>query len=95
MCVDPALAANPNLTLLTNAYVTRLETDAAGRSVTGVHVTRDGEEERYTADIVVVACGALSSALLLLRSATTRIRTAWPTGPARSGATTCGTTSRC
>ena len=68
MCVDPALAANPNLTLLTGAYVSRLETDAAGHSVTGVHVTRDGAQERYTADIVVVACGALSSALLLLRS---------------------------
>lgn len=53
--------------LLTGAYVTRLETDAFGRAVTGVHVTRAGEQERYTADIVVVACGALSSALLLLR----------------------------
>ena len=68
MCVDPALAANPNLTLLTGAYVSRLETDAAGHSITGVHVQRDGAEEVYTADIVVVACGALSSALLLLRS---------------------------
>jgi choline dehydrogenase-like flavoprotein len=69
MCVDPALKAYPNLTLLTGAYVSRLETDAGGRSVTGVHVTRDGQEELYSADIVVVACGALSSALLLLRSA--------------------------
>ena len=76
MCVDPALAAHPNLTLLTGAYVSRLETDAAGRSVTGVHVTRDGAEERYSADVVVVACGALSSALLLLRSA----NDAHPTG---------------
>jgi choline dehydrogenase-like flavoprotein len=33
-----------------------------------VLVTRAGEEERYSGDIVVVACGALSSALLLLRS---------------------------
>ena len=57
MCVDPALAANPNLTLLTNAYVSRLQTDAVGRSITGVHVTRHGAEEVYTADIVVVACG--------------------------------------
>ena len=46
-----------------------MQTDAAGRSVTGVHVQRGGTEEVYTADIVVVACGALSSALLLLRSA--------------------------
>jgi len=32
-------------------------------------VTRAGREEPYTADTVVVACGALCSALLLLRSA--------------------------
>jgi choline dehydrogenase-like flavoprotein len=69
ICVDPTLAAHPNFTLLTNAYAERLETDAAGRAVTGVHVTRNGAHEVYSADIVVVACGALSSALLLLRSA--------------------------
>ena len=69
ICVDPALKAYPNLTLRTGAYVSKLETDASGRKVTGVHVTREGEAERYSAEIVVVACGALSSALLLLRSA--------------------------
>ena len=69
ICVDPALKAHPNLTLLTGAYVSRLETDASGKSVNAVHVTRDGCEETYCADMVVVACGALSSALLLLRSA--------------------------
>ncbi len=68
ICVDPTRAAHPNFTLLTNAYVSRLETDAGGRSVSRVHVARNGENERYSADIVVVACGALSSALLLLRS---------------------------
>jgi choline dehydrogenase-like flavoprotein len=68
MCVDPALKAYPNLTLLTGAYVSKLETNATGKSVTGVRVTRAGQEELYAADIVVVACGALSSALLLLRS---------------------------
>jgi choline dehydrogenase-like flavoprotein len=72
MCVDPALKAHPNLTLLTGAYVSRLETDQSGESVTGVHVDRNGEHECYSADIVVVACGALSSALLLLRSANHR-----------------------
>jgi choline dehydrogenase-like flavoprotein len=72
MCVDSTLAAYPNVTLLTGAYVSRLETDAGGLTVTGVQVTRDGREERYSADIVVVACGALSSALLLLRSANDR-----------------------
>ncbi|MGY3040590.1 choline dehydrogenase-like flavoprotein [Rhodanobacter sp. TND4EL1] len=69
MCVDPALKAHPNLTLLTGAYVSILETDPSGKTVSAVQVTRHGEQERYSADLVVVACGALSSALLLLRSA--------------------------
>jgi choline dehydrogenase-like flavoprotein len=68
ICVDPALTY-PNVKLLTDAYVDRLETDSHGRSITGVHVIRDDGEELYTADIVVVACGALSSALLMFRSA--------------------------
>jgi choline dehydrogenase-like flavoprotein len=69
VCVDPTLAAHPNVTLLTNTYVERLETDAAGRVVKGVHARLPDGPERHSADIVVVACGALSSALLLLRSA--------------------------
>ena len=68
VCVDPALKAHPNLMLLIGAYVSKLETDKTGQTITGVHVTRGGQLERYCADIVVVACGALSSALLLLRS---------------------------
>ena len=69
ICVDPTRAAHPNFSLLTNAYVSRLETDAGGRRVSRVHVIRENQNEAYSADIVVVACGALSSALLLLRSA--------------------------
>ena len=69
MCVDPMLAAHPNVTLMTGAYVSRLDTDPSGRRIASVHVTRDGQEESYSAKTVVVACGALSSALLLLRSA--------------------------
>ncbi|WP_295857025.1 GMC family oxidoreductase, partial [uncultured Xylophilus sp.] len=72
VCVDPTLAAWPNVTLLTRALVTRLETDGTGRSVTGVVAEHDGETLRLTADIVVLACGALSTALLLLRSANDR-----------------------
>jgi choline dehydrogenase-like flavoprotein len=74
-CVDPALV-HPNVTLLTNSFVSRLRTNASGREVTGVEVTRKnhgnggGVAETYTADIVVVACGAINSAVLLLRSAT-------------------------
>ncbi len=68
LCVDPALE-NPNVTLLTNAFVYRLETSPSGRDVKKVHVKRNGEAEAYSADIVVVSCGAINSAALLLRSA--------------------------
>ena len=69
VCVDPALA-NPNLTLMTDARVRSLETDDAGRRVTAV-VTEldDGSTVRFSGDVVVVSCGALNSALLLLGSA--------------------------
>jgi choline dehydrogenase-like flavoprotein len=74
ICVDPALAAHSNLTMWTGAYVDKLITDAAGKTVVAVSVERkanDGSSERMTVsgDLVVVACGALSSALLMLRSA--------------------------
>lgn len=70
-CVIPALR-DPNVDLVTGAYVARLETDATGRTVTGIVVEQDGETMRYTADIVVVAGGAINSAALLLRSANTQ-----------------------
>ena len=68
ICVEPALQ-HPNVQLVTGAYVRRLETNPSGRAVTAVHVERDGTREEYTAGIVVVACGAVNSAALLLRSA--------------------------
>jgi choline dehydrogenase-like flavoprotein len=71
LCMRPALQ-HPNVTLMTNSKVERLETDESGRTVTGVVVDRDGERESYSADVVVVSCGAINSALLLLRSANDR-----------------------
>src|SRR5207245_7314113 len=68
VCVDPALE-HPNVTLVTNAHVTRLETSAAGREVTHIVVERQGTPETYAADVVVVACGAINSAAWLLRTA--------------------------
>jgi choline dehydrogenase-like flavoprotein len=67
ICVEPALE-HPNTTLLTGAYVSRLETSASGREVTKVLVERQGARETYSADVVVVAAGAINSAALLLRS---------------------------
>jgi choline dehydrogenase-like flavoprotein len=72
ICIMPTLAAHPNVTLLTDAYVARLETSPSGREVTAVHVERHGESVRLTADVVVLACGAVNSAALLLRSASDR-----------------------
>ncbi|MGB7098750.1 MAG: GMC family oxidoreductase [Xanthobacteraceae bacterium] len=69
ICVDPALREHQNLTLLTNAYVEKLTTDSGGHRVSSVQVLRKGERVTYSGDLVVVACGALSSALLMLRSA--------------------------
>lgn len=66
--VEPALDYE-NVTLLTDALVTRLETDASGRRISAVRVNRNGAEELYSADIVAVSCGAINSAALLLRSA--------------------------
>jgi choline dehydrogenase-like flavoprotein len=68
ICVDPALE-HSNVSLVTNAKVLRLETNPSGKSVTKIHVERNGEKEIYTADIVVVSCGAINSAALLLGSA--------------------------
>ncbi|MFF3446716.1 GMC oxidoreductase [Streptomyces sp. NPDC002667] len=72
ICVDPALE-HPNVTMVTHADVRRLETDASGQTVTGVVAELgDGSTQTFGADVVVVACGAVNSAVLLLRSANDR-----------------------
>ena len=68
VAVKPALQYQ-NVTLLTDAYVERIETSATGREATEVVVRRGGEVARYRADLIVAACGAINSAALLLRSA--------------------------
>jgi choline dehydrogenase-like flavoprotein len=67
-CVEPALA-HPNVTLWMNAYAERLVTDPKGARVESVEISRRGERCRVSADLVVVSCGAVNSAALLLRSA--------------------------
>lgn len=71
VALRPALGA-PNVTLLTRARVERLETGRGGRAVERVVVERDGERVVVTAGVVVLACGAINSAALLLRSADAR-----------------------
>jgi choline dehydrogenase-like flavoprotein len=68
MGVRPAIAY-PNVTLLRNAHVKKLHTDAGGKVITQVIAEVDGKREVFEASIVVVSCGAVNSAKLLLSSA--------------------------
>ncbi len=68
IAVRPALQ-NPNVTLLTNAKVVKLNTNASGKAVTEVVVERNGGRETFQGGIVVVSAGAANSAKLLLLSA--------------------------
>jgi choline dehydrogenase-like flavoprotein len=68
LAVDPALNY-PNVSLMTNTYVERLETSASGREVSKILVQQNGSYEEISADVVVVSAGAINSAALLLRSA--------------------------
>ncbi len=66
--LEPALT-RPNVELWTHAEARRLIADPSGRRVEAVEVERDGEVIRVGATRVVVSCGAVNSAALLLRSA--------------------------
>ena len=65
--VRPALRS-PNVTLWTNACAKRLVANDTGTRVTGVEIERLGITSIVPAPIVVVSCGAVNSAALLLRS---------------------------
>jgi len=68
LCVRPALT-QPTVTLWTGAYAARLVTARNGSRVEAVEIERAGTRHRVEAGLVVVACGAVNSAALLLRSA--------------------------
>jgi choline dehydrogenase-like flavoprotein len=69
--VRPALTY-PNVTLIRNAMVTQLKTNAAGNTVTEVIAEVEGKLQTFLGNIVVVSCGAANSAKLLLMSANDR-----------------------
>jgi choline dehydrogenase-like flavoprotein len=72
-CVRP-LTDRPNVTLWTDAEARRLLTSPSGDRVEAVDVDHAGERVRVEAPLVVVACGAVNSAALLLRSDSDRHR---------------------
>lgn len=58
-----------NVTLKTNRTVIRLNTDDIGDRVSEVVcLTPKGKKKTYTGDTIIVSCGAINSAALLLRS---------------------------
>jgi choline dehydrogenase-like flavoprotein len=59
----------PNVDLMVNCTVEKLITDMSGRHVTSVWVRVNGESEFISAGMVIVSCGAIQSAALMLRSA--------------------------
>ncbi len=68
ICLRPALK-NKNVTLMPNAYAEKLLTDESGERVLEVVTIINGEKIKFSADIFIIACGAVNSAALLLRSA--------------------------
>jgi choline dehydrogenase-like flavoprotein len=71
IAVRPAIR-HDNVTLVRNAHVRLLETDGTGRTVTSVVADVDGQEQRFSADLVVLSAGAVNSARILLASANER-----------------------
>ena len=66
--VRPAMQS-ANVTLWINAVARKLITDPSGRKIEAVEIERDGKADKVSAPLVVVSCGAVNSAALLLRSA--------------------------
>lgn len=79
MALRPALM-NKNVTLMTHAYVEKLETDESGTRIEKVITVINGEKIVFSSDLVIVACGAVNSAALFLRSANDK----YPNGLANS-----------
>jgi choline dehydrogenase-like flavoprotein len=69
-----------NMILKTQAKVIGLHTNPSGKAVKGVEAEIDGQSYLFLGNIIVLACGAVNSAALLLKSA----NDAHPTGLANS-----------
>lgn len=69
--VRPALESG-NIELWTNTRARRILTDSSGKRATAVEMERNGESLAISGDRIIVSCGAVNSAILLLRSANSR-----------------------
>ncbi len=67
--ISPTIKVYDNVTLKTSAKVSRLFTNPSGKEVKGVEAQIGEQFYLFEADIIVLSCGAINSAALLLRSA--------------------------
>ena len=67
--ISPTIQKYDNVTLKTSAKVVRLMTSASGKEVKAVEAKIGEQSFLFSANIIVVSCGAINSAALLLRSA--------------------------
>ena len=66
--VSPAIRAGHDITLKTSAKVVALHTNPSGNEVKAVQAKIKGQSYLFMGHIVVLSCGAINSAALLLRS---------------------------
>jgi choline dehydrogenase-like flavoprotein len=69
--VRPA-TQSANVTLWINAMARKLITNRTGDRIEAVEIEREGRVDKVSAPLVIVSCGAVNSAALLLRSASSR-----------------------
>ncbi|MGB3640992.1 MAG: GMC family oxidoreductase [Rivularia sp. (in: cyanobacteria)] len=67
--ISPTIKAYERVTLKTKAKVLCLHTNPSGKEVKGVEAKIGDQSYLFKADIIVLSCGAINSAALLLRSA--------------------------
>ena len=72
ICIVPTLKQQNNVRLLTRAKALRILTDESGSKATEIEVLHQGEIKRFRANQIIVSCGAINSAALLLRSVSSR-----------------------
>jgi choline dehydrogenase-like flavoprotein len=70
--VSPAIKLGDNVTLKTSAQVVALHTNPSGTQVKAVEARIEDRSYLFMAHLVVLSCGAINSAALLLRSANER-----------------------
>ncbi|MBF8456465.1 GMC family oxidoreductase [Kaistella sp. G5-32] len=67
-CIRPIMH-DSNITLMIDAMVEKLITNEAGDQIRGVETVINGEKITFTAETIIVSCGAINSAALFLKSA--------------------------